>query len=109
MNDTQRLRLQEMIKVNNVEDQTNVIRELKHSSILKKELQNILNPILEYFLKEIDCLHDRGISYENLIWHPKFDLEKCDLPGKKFVLSIDLSGGGSGDFTVINIFKVIKI
>ena len=42
MNDTQRLRLQEMIKVNNVEDQTNVIRELKHSSILKKELQNMM-------------------------------------------------------------------
>jgi hypothetical protein len=43
MNDTQRLRLQEMIKVNNVEDQTNVIRELKHSSILKKELQNMIS------------------------------------------------------------------
>jgi hypothetical protein len=43
MNDTQRLRLQEMIKVNNVEDQTNVIRELKHSSILKKELQNMMS------------------------------------------------------------------
>lgn len=43
MNDTQRLRLQEMIKVNNVEDQTNVIRELKHSSILKKELQNMVS------------------------------------------------------------------
>jgi hypothetical protein len=42
MNDSQRLRLQEMIKVNNVEDQTNVIRELKHSSILKNELQNML-------------------------------------------------------------------
>jgi hypothetical protein len=43
MNDTQRLRLQEMIKVNNVEDQTNVIRDLKHSSILKKELENMLS------------------------------------------------------------------
>lgn len=43
MNDTQRLRLQEMIKVNNVEDQTNVIRELKHSSILKKELENMVS------------------------------------------------------------------
>jgi hypothetical protein len=43
MNDTQRLRLQEMIKVNNVEDQTNTIRELKHSCILKKELDNMLS------------------------------------------------------------------
>ena len=43
MNDTQRLRLQEMIKVNNVEDQTNVIRNLKHSCILKRELHNMLS------------------------------------------------------------------
>ena len=43
MDDNQRLQLQNMIKVNNVEDQTNVIRELKHSSILKKELQNMIS------------------------------------------------------------------
>jgi hypothetical protein len=84
---------------------------LSSSSLLlgSNELRKIRRNETEYFWKEIDCLHDSGISYENLIWHPKFDLEKCDLPGKKFVLSIDLSGGGSGDFTVINIFKVTPL
>jgi hypothetical protein len=84
---------------------------LSSSSLLlgSNELRKIRRNETEYFWKEIECLHDSGISYENLIWHPKFDLEKCDLPGKKFVLSIDLSGGGSGDFTVINIFKVTPL
>jgi hypothetical protein len=84
---------------------------LSSSSLLlgSNELRKIRRNETEYFWKEIDCLHDSGINYENLIWHPKFDLEKCDLPGKKFVLSIDLSGGGSGDFTVINIFKVTPL
>ena len=84
---------------------------LSSSSLLlgSNELRKIRRNETEYFWKEIDCLHDSGISYENLLWHPKFDLEKCDLPGKKFVLSIDLSGGGSGDFTVINIFKVTPL
>ena len=84
---------------------------LSSSSLLlgSNELRKIRRNETEYFWKEIECLHDSGISYENLLWHPKFDLEKCDLPGKKFVLSIDLSGGGSGDFTVINIFKVTPL
>lgn len=84
---------------------------LSSSSLLlgSNELRKIRRNETEYFWKEIECLHDSGINYENLIWHPKFDLEKCDLPGKKFVLSIDLSGGGSGDFTVINIFKVTPL
>ena len=41
MNDKQRLQLQEMIKANNVEDQTEIIRELKHSSILKENIANM--------------------------------------------------------------------
>ena len=35
MNDKQRLQLQNMIKTNNVEDQTELIRNLKHSHILR--------------------------------------------------------------------------
>jgi hypothetical protein len=84
---------------------------LSSSSLLlgSGELRKIRKNETEYFWNEISCLHDAELNYENLIWHPKFDLDKCDLPGKKFVLSIDLSGGGSGDFTVINIFKVTPL
>jgi hypothetical protein len=43
MNDKQRLQLQNMIKANNVEDQTGLIRELKHSVILRKEVNQMIN------------------------------------------------------------------
>lgn len=84
---------------------------LSSSSLLlgSNELKKIRKNEVEYVWKEIGCLHDNGVNYENLIWHPKFDLDKCDTQGKKFVLSIDLSAGGKGDFTVINIFKVTPL
>lgn len=42
MNDAQRLQLQNMVKANNVEDQTQLIRDLKHSQILRNEVQNMM-------------------------------------------------------------------
>lgn len=42
MNDNQRLQLQNMIKANNVEDQTELIRQLKHSQILRTEINNMI-------------------------------------------------------------------
>ena len=39
MNDQQRLKLNEMLKANDVEDQTNKIRELKHSRRIKEDVQ----------------------------------------------------------------------
>lgn len=42
MNEHERLKLQEMIKTNNVEDQTQTIRKLKHSAKIKKDLDIIL-------------------------------------------------------------------
>lgn len=42
MNENQRLQLQNMIKTNNVEDQTELIRQLKHSQILQNEINNMI-------------------------------------------------------------------
>lgn len=42
MNDSQRLQLQNMIKANNVEDQTQLIRNLKHSILLRNEVNNMI-------------------------------------------------------------------
>jgi len=42
MDDKQRLQLQNMIKTNNVEDQTQLIRDLKHSHILKNEINSMI-------------------------------------------------------------------
>jgi hypothetical protein len=42
MNDDQRLKLQQMISANNVEDQTELIRHLKHSEILSLNINNLI-------------------------------------------------------------------
>ena len=42
MDDKQRLQLQNMIKANNVEDQTELIRDLKHSQVLRNEVNNMI-------------------------------------------------------------------
>lgn len=42
MNDDQRLHLQNMISANNVVDQTELIRELKHSIILREEIDKLV-------------------------------------------------------------------
>lgn len=42
MNDKQRLQLQSMIKTNNTTDQTELIRTLKHSNILREEINNMI-------------------------------------------------------------------
>lgn len=84
---------------------------LSSSSLLlgSNELKKIKSNEAEYAWKEIDSLHNADLNYENLIWHPKFNLDNTNSTGKRFVLSIDLSGGVKGDFTVINMFKVTPL
>jgi hypothetical protein len=42
MDEMQKLHLQKMITANNVEDQTELIRQLKHSTIMRNELNNMI-------------------------------------------------------------------
>ena len=42
MNQTEKLQLQKMITENNVEDQTELIRQLKHSVVLREDVNNLL-------------------------------------------------------------------
>ena len=74
-----------------------------------KELQRIKINETEYAWKEVDAFEDLGIKYANFRWHPKFDPNSIEQSGRKFVLSIDLAGGGGGDFTVMNVFKVVPL
>ena len=42
MDDNARLKLQQMIQTNNVSDQTGIIRDLKHSSLLRTDVQTMI-------------------------------------------------------------------
>lgn len=84
---------------------------LSSSSLLlgSEELRKIKSNGVEYSWREIDVFHDSGLNYENLLWHPKFDINSDFSNGKKFILSVDMAGGGGGDFSVINIFKIVPL
>ena len=49
MDDNQRLHLQKMITANNVEDNTDLIRQLKHSHILREDVNNLIMLKSKYF------------------------------------------------------------
>ena len=84
---------------------------LSSSTLLlsSRELQRIKSNETEYGWKEVDAFEDLGIKYANFRWHPKFDPNSIEQSGRKFVLSIDLAGGGGGDFSVMNVFKVVPL
>lgn len=76
-------------------------------SFTLKRLKSFEKP---YVFVELSDLHDTGLDYSNLKWHPSFDpttIREKDAPDK-FYVSIDTAGGGGGrsDYSVINIFKV---
>jgi hypothetical protein len=60
MNDKEKLQLQQMITENNVEDQTGLIRELKHSVILREEINQLVS------LKS-KCENEEDLNLEGMI------------------------------------------
>ena len=84
MNDKQRLQLQNMISANNVEDQTNLIRNLKHSVILINEINkmilikskygNDINKIMEECMNECGFLYTYYTDIFNKIKKDEIDL-----------------------------------
>lgn len=71
-------------------------------------LRGLKQLINEYKWIEIGDLHDIDADYENLRWHPKFNIDNIQ-ETDQFVITIDTSGGGGGDYTVLNIFKLIPM
>ena len=61
MDDRARLQLQKMIKVNDVEDQTGLIRELKHSHKLQADINNLIMLKAKY-RNDPDRIHIEGMS-----------------------------------------------
>jgi hypothetical protein len=67
MDDKQRLQLQNMIKVNNVEDQTEFIRNLKHSQIIRSEVNNMMI-IKAKFRGNDDKIHEECVNECNFLF-----------------------------------------
>jgi len=67
MDDKQRLQLNNMIKTNNVEDQTELIRNLKHSQVLRNEINNMILIKGKYRNNEEkiaeECMNECGFLY----------------------------------------------
>ena len=67
MDDKQRLQLQNMIKTNNVEDQTDLIRNLKHSQVLRNEINNMIMIKAKYRGDEQkiaeECMNESNFLY----------------------------------------------
>lgn len=73
-----------------------------------KTLKQLKNNEVAFEHKKLIPFENNNIDYHNLLWHPKFDptsvLEKQN---QRFFIAIDIAGGEGGDYSVINIFKVI--
>uniref|UniRef100_A0A6C0DF12 Uncharacterized protein n=1 Tax=viral metagenome TaxID=1070528 RepID=A0A6C0DF12_9ZZZZ len=61
MDDKARLQLQKMIKANNVEDQTELIRELKHSHLLQNDINNLIMLKAKYRNNQ-NQIHQEGMN-----------------------------------------------
>lgn len=60
-----------------------------------------------FVFHELSSFEMSPIDYTSLLWHPKFDPTSIfEKDAQKFYISIDTAGGGGGDFSVVNIFKV---
>jgi hypothetical protein len=67
MDNNQRLHLQKMISTNNVEDNTELIRQLNHSHILREDVNNLIMLKSKYF-DEPDKIHLEGMTECNFLF-----------------------------------------
>ena len=67
MDDNQRLQLQNMIKANNVKDQTDFIRNLKHSQIIRNDVNNMIM-IKAKFRGNDNKIHEECINECNFLF-----------------------------------------
>ena len=73
MDENQRLHLQKMISANNVEDQTGLIRNLKHSHILRENVNNLVMLKAKY-LDDMESLNLEAMLECNFLFTYYTDL-----------------------------------
>lgn len=59
-----------------------------------------------YVFKELYDVKLVPYEYKDLLWYNNFDPNKEWVDKDQFIISVDLSGGVGGDYTVFNIFKL---
>ena len=75
MDENQRLHLQNMITANNVEDNTELIRELKHSVVLRENVNNLIMLKAKYINNpDPDALHLEAMTDCNFLFTYYTDL-----------------------------------
>jgi len=67
MDDKQRLQLQNMIKANGTEDYTEAIRDLKHSQILRNDVNNLIE-IKNKYKGDSEKIHMEGVNDCNFLF-----------------------------------------
>jgi hypothetical protein len=67
MDEKQRLQLQNMIKANDVSDQTELIRDLKHSQILRTEINNMIM-LKSKYRGDNDKIYNESINECNFLF-----------------------------------------
>jgi hypothetical protein len=67
MDDNQRLHLQKMISANNVEDNTDLIRKLKHSHVLRENVNNLIMLKAKY-PDDLERVHLEGMVECNFLF-----------------------------------------
>jgi hypothetical protein len=67
MDDKQKLHLQKMIVANNVEDNTDLIRQLKHSHILRDDINNLLMLKAKY-MNDQEKIHLEAMAECNFLF-----------------------------------------
>jgi len=73
MDENSRLHLNNMIKANNVSDQTELIRNLKHSSILKNDINKLIL-LKNKYINDSDTLNYEAVNECNFLWTYYTDL-----------------------------------
>jgi hypothetical protein len=68
MNDDQRLKLHEMITENNVQDNTNRIKNLKHSELIRKDVDTLLSIMLKLKTDDYKTLDAACIQQCNFLF-----------------------------------------
>ena len=81
MNPEQRLQLNELIRANNSVDNTSLIRELKHSTLIWDDVKKIilLKKGKEWTEVESECIQQANFLYTNYIYQYNILLLGCHL------------------------------